>query len=97
MGRSTAPKLDSGQLSTEWSRSLGSGYEALLSGFSRINSYRDPAMLFRALASELTNAGAFAEYPHSADDRGSVKETLDRAIRDSSGFECDYRIVRNET
>jgi PAS domain S-box-containing protein len=44
---------------TEWFGSLASRYEALLSVSRTINSYRDPAKLFPALANELKNAVKF--------------------------------------
>jgi formate hydrogenlyase transcriptional activator len=57
--RATTSHFDSKQFSTGWSRSLASRYEALLRVSRTINAYRDPATLFRALASELKDAVEF--------------------------------------
>jgi PAS domain S-box-containing protein len=43
----------------EWARSFASRYEALLRVSRAINSYREPAALFRALAKELQDAVRF--------------------------------------
>jgi PAS domain S-box-containing protein len=53
------PRVLATEPATGWFGSLASRYEALLSVSRTINSYRDPAKLFRALANELKNAVKF--------------------------------------
>lgn len=55
----TEPRVLAEEPPTEWFGSLASRYEALLSVSRTINSYRDPAKLFPALANELKNAVKF--------------------------------------